>query len=63
MPGAEVKIAANGEILVKGPSVMQGYHHEPDGDRSLVVEGFATGDRKAVEQRYADRLDSMNNRD
>jgi acyl-CoA synthetase (AMP-forming)/AMP-acid ligase II len=30
MPGTEIKIAADGEIMVKGPSVMQGYHNEPE---------------------------------
>ena len=44
LPGSEVKIAADGEILVKGPSVMQGYHHEPEGVRSVVDGWFATGD-------------------
>ncbi len=44
MPGSEIKIAADGEILVKGPSVMQGYHHEPEGARSVVDGWFATGD-------------------
>jgi long-chain acyl-CoA synthetase len=44
LPGSEVKIAEDGEIIVKGPSVMQGYHHEPEGVRSVVDGWFATGD-------------------
>jgi len=42
----EIKIADDGEILVKGPCVMQGYHNKPD-DTALVInrEGFLhTGD-------------------
>ncbi|HSU35382.1 MAG TPA: long-chain fatty acid--CoA ligase [Propionibacteriaceae bacterium] len=45
LPGSEVKIAEDGEILVKGPSVMQGYHNEPEGVTGSFVDGwFATGD-------------------
>ena len=44
LPGTEIKIAADGEIMVKGPSVMQGYHNEPEGVRSVVDGWFATGD-------------------
>jgi long-chain acyl-CoA synthetase len=44
LPGSEIKIAADGEITVKGPSVMQGYHNEPEGVGSVVDGWFATGD-------------------
>ena len=44
LPGSEIKIAADGEIMVKGPSVMQGYHNEPEGVGSVVDGWFATGD-------------------
>ena len=47
IPNVEVRIADDGEILVKGPCVMQGYYHKPDADArgaSRPTAGFATGD-------------------
>lgn len=46
VPGTEIRIADDGEILVKGPGVMRGYHNKPDATAEVFVgEGyFATGD-------------------
>lgn len=42
----QVRIAEDGEILVKGPNVMQGYYRKPDESRNVfTVDGwFCTGD-------------------
>ncbi|WP_126444079.1 AMP-dependent synthetase/ligase [Sulfuricystis multivorans] len=45
-PGVEIKIAANGEILVKGPMLLKEYYQRPDATaESINAEGyFMTGD-------------------
>ncbi|GAB3624011.1 long-chain fatty acid--CoA ligase [Mariniluteicoccus endophyticus] len=45
MPGTKAKVADDGEILVKGPGVMRGYHNLPEMDAEVFTDGwFHTGD-------------------
>lgn len=47
----QVKIAENGEVLVKGDNVMLGYYHMPEETASVMADGwFHTGDLGRIDE-------------
>ena len=51
LPGVELKIAEDGEILIKGPNIFQGYHNNADASFGAVVDGWLhTGDLGSIDE-------------
>ncbi len=58
VPGMEVKIAEDGEILTRGPGVFKGYYKDPDLTQETVKEGWLhTGDVGSMEDGFIKILD------
>jgi long-chain acyl-CoA synthetase len=51
-PGSQAKIAGDGEILIKGPHVMRGYHNlETESASTLTADGWLhTGDEGRIDE-------------
>ncbi len=51
LPGVELKIAEDGEILVKGPNIFDGYHNNADASFGAVENGWLhTGDLGSIDE-------------
>ena len=52
LPGVEVRIADDGEILVKGDNVFMGYYNSPDATRETLTDGWLhSGDVGALDDK------------
>ena len=51
IPGSEVRIADDGEILLKGPNIFQGYYKMQDASWGAIVDGWMhTGDLGSLDE-------------
>jgi len=51
LPGVELKIAEDGEILIKGPNIFQGYHNQASTSFGAVADGWLhTGDLGSIDE-------------
>jgi long-chain acyl-CoA synthetase len=51
LPGTEVKLADDNELMIKGPQVMLGYYNAPDETAKVLQDGwFYTGDIAEIDE-------------
>jgi long-chain acyl-CoA synthetase len=51
LPGVEIRIAEDGEILIKGPNIFKGYHNQASTSFGAVADGWLhTGDLGSLDE-------------
>lgn len=57
LEGVEIRVAEDGELLTRGPHVMQGYHNDPEATRRAFRDGWlVTGDLVRIDENGAVRI-------
>ena len=64
IPNCEAKIGDDGEILARGPNIMQGYYNNPESTKETIVDGWLkTGDVGVIDNegfiRITDRIKDL----
>src|SRR5664279_3224336 len=64
IPNVEVKLAEDGELLVRGPGVMKGYYHDREATERAITDGWLhTGDIASIREdgcvRIVDRKNEL----
>jgi long-chain acyl-CoA synthetase len=64
IPNVEVKLAEDGELLVRGPGVMKGYYHDREATERAIADGWLhTGDIATIREdgcvRIVDRKNEL----
>lgn len=50
LPGVEVRLSAEGELIARGPNVMRGYWQDPERTAEVLRDGwYATGDQARID--------------
>lgn len=53
VPGTEIRLADDGELLVRGPGIMSGYWNDPESTQSALADGWLhTGDLGRLDDGY-----------
>jgi long-chain acyl-CoA synthetase len=51
LPGVEAKVAEDGELLLRGPNIFQGYYKNPEATAETLVDGWLhTGDLGRIDE-------------
>ncbi len=62
IPGVEIRLAEDGELLVKGPNVMMGYYNAPSETEKVLKDGWLqTGDIAEIVDGYVRIIDRKKN--
>jgi len=51
LPGTEIKLSEDGELLMKGPNIFVGYYRNPEATAETVIDGWLhTGDLATIDE-------------